>query len=63
MLWPFKKRTWWDSGLKFSCIPNCGKCCNEPDGIVYLSIKDMSRLASHHDLPLKEWINRDCRKS
>ena len=23
----------------------------------------MSRLASHHDLPLKEWINRDCRKS
>ena len=63
MLNPFKKRKWWDSGLKFSCLPNCGKCCSEPDGIVYLSLKDMSRLASFHNLPLKEWISRDCRKS
>tara|TARA_B100000945_G_C20424374_1_gene619586 strand:- start:1166 stop:1642 length:477 start_codon:yes stop_codon:yes gene_type:complete len=61
---PFKKRRkWWDSGLKFSCLPDCGKCCNEPEGIVYLSLKDMSRLASYHNLSLNEWIKRDCRKS
>lgn len=59
----FKKTKWWDSGLNFTCLPNCGKCCDEPDGIVYLSMKDMIRLAKFHEMNLLEWIERDCKKS
>ncbi len=59
----FKKSKWWDSGLNFTCLPNCGKCCNEPDGIVYLSIEDMKRLARFHNMNLLEWIGRDCKES
>lgn len=58
-----KKPLWWESGIKFTCLPNCGKCCNEPNGIVYLSLKDMTRLAAFQKLSLSEWIKRDCRKT
>jgi len=58
-----KKEIWWESGVKFTCLPNCGKCCNEPNGIVFLSLKDMTRLAAFQKLPLSEWIKRDCRKT
>ena len=59
----FSKPLWWESGIKFTCLPNCGKCCNEPNGIVYLSLKDMTRLAAFQNLSLHEWIKRDCRKT
>ena len=59
----FKKPLWWESGIKFTCLPNCGRCCNEPNGIVYLSLKDMTRLAAFQKLSLSEWIKRDCRKT
>jgi len=59
----FKKASWWESGIKFTCLPNCGKCCNEPNGIVYLSLKDMTRLAAFQNMSLSEWIKRDCRKT
>ena len=59
----FKKPLWWESGIKFTCLPNCGKCCNEPNGIVYLSLKDMTRLAAFQKLSLHDWIKRDCRKT
>mgnify|MGYP002015517568 FL=1 len=63
MLKFFKKNNWWDSGINFSCQPNCGKCCDEPDGIVYLSMSDIKRLAEFHKMNLQEWVNRDCKKS
>ncbi len=60
----FKKNAlWWESGIKFTCLPGCGKCCNEPNGIVYLSLKDMNRLAAHHKLLLSDFIKKDCRKT
>tara|TARA_B100000287_G_scaffold404136_1_gene426539 strand:- start:1494 stop:1967 length:474 start_codon:yes stop_codon:yes gene_type:complete len=59
----FKKTPWWESGIKFTCLPNCGKCCNEPNGIVYLSLKDMTRLAAFQNMQLSDWIKRDCRKT
>ncbi len=57
----FKKNNWWSSGINFSCQPNCGKCCDEPDGIVYLSMSDIKRLAEFHKMNLQEWVNRDCK--
>jgi len=54
------KGPWWSEGIPFACQPDCGKCCDEPGGIVYLSIADAERLAQYHDLDLKEWLFRDC---
>ena len=54
------REPWYSHGVRFECQPDCGKCCDEPGGIVYLSIADASRLAQHHELGLKEWLFRDC---
>lgn len=53
---------WWSDGVMFTCLPDCGRCCDEPDGLVHLSRRDAERLAKHHSLPLEEWLDRDCRK-
>lgn len=54
------KGPWWSEGIAFECQPDCGKCCDEPGGIVYLSTSDAQRLAQHHGLDFKEWLFRDC---
>ena len=51
-------RPWWMSGVPFACQPNCGKCCDEPGGIVYLRPEDAETLASHHDMEVEEWLER-----
>ena len=51
---------WWSDGLNFSCIPECGRCCNEPDGLVFLSTKDAESLSQHFGMQVNEWIDRDC---
>ena len=56
-------RPWWMSGVPFSCQPNCGKCCDEPGGIVYLRPEDAQTLANHHDMEVKDWLERDCRQT
>ena len=38
-------RPWWMSGVPFACQPDCGKCCDEPGGIVYLRPIDAEALA------------------
>ncbi|MBT3452701.1 MAG: hypothetical protein HN444_05025, partial [Euryarchaeota archaeon] len=51
------------AGVPFSCQPDCGRCCDEPGGIVYLSTRDAERIAAHHELPVEEWLERDCRQT
>ena len=41
---------WWADGVHFSCQPDCGRCCDEPGGIVDLSRVDAQRLADHAGL-------------
>lgn len=54
---------WWMSGIPFSCQPDCGHCCDEPNGIVYLRPEDARVLASHHNLEVEEWLDLDCRQT
>ena len=56
-------RPWWMDGVPFSCQPNCGKCCDEPGGIVYLRPEDAQILASHHGMEVVDWLDRDCRQT
>ena len=56
-------RPWWMSGVPFSCQPNCGKCCDEPGGIVYLRPEDAQSLANHHGMEVEDWLERDCRQT
>ena len=51
------------SGVKFSCQSGCGKCCDQPGGIVYLSIKDAERISNHSGLSVDDWLERDARKT
>ena len=48
-------------GVHFSCQPNCGRCCDQPGGIVYLSEDDAERLAAHAELSVPDWLERDTR--
>ncbi len=52
---------WWNKGVNFTCLPDCGRCCDEPGGIVYLSREDADRIAAHFTKPLKEWLAESCR--
>ena len=42
-----------------SCQPNCGKCCDEPGGIVYLRPQDAEMLANHHGMEVVDWLKRE----
>ena len=54
---------WWMKGVNFSCQPACGRCCNQPGGIVYLSPDDAQRLAGHASLEVEDWLERDARQT
>lgn len=54
---------WWSDGLDFACVPDCGKCCDEPGGIVYLSPDDAERISQSFALTVEEWLERDCRRT
>ena len=56
-------RPWWMKGVPFSCQADCGKCCDEPGGIVYLRPEDAKILSKHHQLEMDEWLERDCRQT
>jgi len=56
-------KPWWMNGISFKCQSNCGKCCDEPDGIVYLSENDAKRIASHHEMDVESWLQRDCKQT
>lgn len=52
---------WWMKGVAFQCQPDCGRCCDQPGGIVYLSADDAERLAEHAGLDVEAWLSRDTR--
>ncbi|MDP6870251.1 MAG: YkgJ family cysteine cluster protein [Candidatus Poseidoniaceae archaeon] len=56
-------KAWWMNGVPFSCQTDCGKCCDEPGGIVYLHPTDAKKMASHLGLTVEDWLERDCRQT
>jgi len=55
------RRPWWSSGVRFACQTSCGRCCDEPGGIVYLAAADAERIADHEGLAVQDWLARDAR--
>ena len=59
------RRAWYADGLRFACQPGCGKCCTRHGeyDFVYLEREDVARLASHFNVPVKEfrarWTKKD----
>lgn len=49
----------YSNGLKFEC-KNCTACCCLEGGVVMLSQKDLSRLASHFNQTEEEFIKGNC---
>ena len=50
---------WWERGGNFICVPDCGRCCDDPGGIVYLSREDAERIAKHLKVSLKQWLSEN----
>ena len=57
------RHPWWMNGVKFSCQTSCGKCCDEPGGIVYLSTHDAKRISASMGLKVEDWLERDCQRT
>ena len=51
---------WFRDGLRFRCIPDCGRCCVNHDdySYVYLEGDDAGRLAGHLGLDLATFLDR-----
>jgi Fe-S-cluster containining protein len=54
---------WWSNGVRFGCQPQCGKCCDQPGGVVFLTKSDVNRMANFHDLSFDEFITQHCTRS
>ena len=48
---------WYAGGLRFTCLPDCGKCCTRHGayGYVYLEDGDAERLATHLGMTAAEF--------
>ena len=59
------RRPWYAEGLRFSCRPDCGKCCTRHGeyDYVYLARDDVRRLAAHFALSptafRSRWTKKD----
>jgi len=51
---------WYEAGLCFECLPDCGACCSNHDQYshVYLEGDDASRMARHLGLSHEEFARR-----
>jgi len=58
------RRAWYADGVRFSCQPDCGKCCTRHGDYdyVYLDGGDVTRLAAHFDMPVAQFRKRWTRK-
>ena len=56
-------KPWYSNGIRFECQPDCGKCCAQPGGVVFLAKHDAERLSNFHELSVEEWLERDCTRS
>ena len=48
---------WFAEGLKFKCT-GCGKCCTGSPGYVFLSPRDLERLADHFSLSIEDFSKK-----
>jgi len=55
-----RRPPWYADGLRFRCVPDCGRCCvNHGDATyLYLEADDAERLAAHLGLTLPEFLDR-----
>jgi hypothetical protein len=51
---------WYGGGLNFTCT-QCGNCCTGPTGYVWISRKEIRRLAEHLKLTPQQTIDQYCR--
>jgi len=58
------RRPWYAEGLRFSCLPDCGKCCTRhgEHDYVYLDRADVRRLAAHLALSTTSFRSRWTKK-
>jgi len=60
-----KRLPWYAEGVRFTCQPDCGKCCTRHGeyDYVYLEPDDVARLASHFETPVEafqaQWTKKD----
>lgn len=54
------RRPWYADGLRFTCRPDCGRCCTRHDdyAYVYLDRGDVARLAALFEITTKEFRAR-----
>lgn len=52
---------WYGGGLHFTCT-QCGNCCTGGPGYVWISQKELQRLADHLKLSVRQVIKQYCRK-
>jgi uncharacterized protein len=52
---------WYAAGLSFTCT-QCGNCCTGGPGFVWISSREIDRLADHLQLSREQVIDRYCRK-
>ena len=55
-----KREAWYADGLRFECLPDCGRCCvnHGENRYVYLQDGESERLASHLGIPLADFLGR-----
>lgn len=51
---------WYGGGLRFTCT-QCGNCCTGPPGYVWLSGKEIRRLARHLGMTQRDMLQKYCR--
>ena len=51
---------WFSDGLRFRCVPDCGRCCvnHGSYNYVYLEGDDANRLAAHLEVDLVTFLDR-----
>jgi hypothetical protein len=54
------RNPWYAEGLRFTCLPDCGKCCTRHGeyDFVYLDPDDVVRLAAHLDLDGESFLEK-----
>lgn len=57
---PAAARPWYRAGLRFECLPDCGRCCSRHNdyGYVYLEGDDADRMAAALGIPAAEFLER-----
>lgn len=54
-------KSWYDSGLSFTCT-QCGNCCTGPSGYVWFEPDEAKAMADYLKLSLTEFHRRFCRR-